>query len=105
MKVEYNVADAMIEHAIETRRENKISLKPEKGVITLRLLLIDRSSLEIYGNNGRVVDTEIFPKTAPTDSVKVYSHGGSVKLTDLKVRELKSTWREQKSFQAARTQR
>ena len=81
----------MIEHEIETRRENKIPLKPKDSVITLRLL-VDRSSIEIYGNNGAVVDTETFTGTGPTDSVKVYARGGEVTLTDLKVHELDSVW-------------
>ncbi len=91
VKVEYNVADRRIEHEIETPRENAVPLEPKDGAITLRLL-VDRASIEIYGNNGTVVDTEAFRKTRPTDSIRAYALGGDARLADLRVHELAPVW-------------
>ena len=79
VRIEYYVTDKKIEHNIETPRDKEVPLKPEDGTITLRLL-VDRSSIEIYGNNGAVVDTEFFPKTKQIDNVTVYAQSGEAKL-------------------------
>jgi len=66
-------------------------LKPEKGVIHLRFLL-DRTSIEVFGNNGRVyIPRCIIPKDV--NRTLIASCGsGKVKARFLRVHELKSAW-------------
>jgi fructan beta-fructosidase len=55
-------------------------------------ILVDRSSVEVFGNHGRVALTDqIFPRRSST-KIQVVSTGGRAQLTDLKVWQLKSAW-------------
>ena len=61
------------------------------GVIRLRILL-DRTSIEVYGNDGRVyIPSVVFPKEddPPLRGTCVQ---GEVKVNYLRVHELKSSW-------------
>lgn len=64
-------------------------IKPVDGKIQLRIL-VDRTSIEIYGNYGRV----IMPMgiIGENDNLKLYSTGGSPKIISLDIYELKSIW-------------
>ncbi|MBB5814760.1 GH32 C-terminal domain-containing protein [Streptomyces collinus] len=62
-------------------------LKAEKGKVKLRIL-VDRSSVEVFGGNGEAVITDqIFPDPA-SDGVRVFAENGSVKLDEAEVRHL-----------------
>ena len=66
-------------------------LKPVNGTIKLRLLL-DRVSLEIFANEGRIyMPMAILPKDEER-AVTVFAKGGDVRLTVLTVHTLKSAW-------------
>ena len=66
-------------------------LKPEKGVIQLRILL-DRTSLEVFGNHGRVyIPRCIIPKD-DNRSLSASCGNGKVQARFLRVHELKSAW-------------
>lgn len=57
-------------------------LTPINGTISLRIL-VDRSSVEVFGNNGKVVITDqIFPDAGST-SLVLYATGGNVTLNSL----------------------
>jgi fructan beta-fructosidase len=57
-------------------------LAPEGNRIRLRIL-VDRSSVEVFGNDGRTVITDrIFPNPA-SRGVEVYAEGGSARLISL----------------------
>lgn len=58
------------------------------GSIKLRLY-IDRSSIELFGNNGRFAMTNLVFPNMPYDSMSVSATGGKVKITDLKIYSLK----------------
>jgi fructan beta-fructosidase len=66
-------------------------LKPVTGTIKLRFLL-DRVSLEIFANEGRVyMPMAILPKDEER-AVAVFAKGDDVRLTSLTVNTLKSAW-------------
>lgn len=68
-------------------------LAPENGRVKLELL-VDRTSIETYANEGRVSLTSCFlPKLANKD-LEVFAHGGTAKIVSLEVFELKSAWRK-----------
>lgn len=72
--------------------KNKATLKPAGGKIRLELL-VDRMSIEIYGNDGRVyMPMGVIP---PDDnkSLEVFAKGGAARATKLTVWKLKSAWR------------
>ena len=58
------------------------------GSIKLRLY-IDRSSIELFGNDGRFAMTNLVFPNMPYDSMSVSATGGKVKITDLKIYSLK----------------
>jgi sucrose-6-phosphate hydrolase SacC (GH32 family) len=69
----------------------KTPLKPEKGAIHLRILL-DRTSIEVFGNKGRVyLPLCIIPENGNRSLAAFCSHG-ETKARFLRVHELKSAW-------------
>jgi len=66
-------------------------LSPSDGKIRLRLL-VDRTSLEIFGNDGRVYMPMGVIHPEKNRSLAIFSTGGTVKVTTLDVYELNSAW-------------
>ena len=58
------------------------------GKINLRLF-IDRSSIELFGNNGQFVMTNLVFPNAPYTTLSMQSKNGNAKLEDLKVYSIK----------------
>ncbi|MDB6065136.1 MAG: sacC [Pedosphaera sp.] len=73
-------------------RGNRESLKAQDGVIRLRLL-VDCTSVDIFGNDGRLYMPMGIVVPADNNSLRVYAKGGDVRINSLKVFELKSAWR------------
>jgi len=68
-------------------------LEPQEGVIRLRILL-DRTSIEVYGNDGRVyIPHVVFPADGNL-SLSAHCRRGEVTARYLRVHELKSSWGE-----------
>ncbi len=66
-------------------------LQPEKGRIRLQAF-VDDGSVEVFGNDGRAVISDvIFPDPAHRE-MGFYADGGKVKLVSLKVNALKNVW-------------
>jgi len=63
----------------------------EDGVIKFRVL-IDKSSLELFVDDGKVLMTEIFFPDEPFNSLSFYSNGGSIELRGGRISSLKSSW-------------
>jgi fructan beta-fructosidase len=56
-------------------------------------ILVDRTSIEIYGNGGRVyMPVGVVPADA-NRSLEVFAHGGAAKAESLEVWQLRSAWR------------
>jgi len=70
----------------------KASLKPINGKIHLRIL-VDRVSIEIFANEGRVY-MPIRAVPGPDErGLEVFTKGGNTGITSLKIYELKSIWK------------
>ena len=70
---------------------NGIPLKPVDGKIRLRFL-VDRSSLEICGNDGRVAITSPYQAGEKNMAIEFRADGAPVKLKKLEIHEMKSIW-------------
>ncbi len=68
-------------------------LKPVDGKIQLRLL-IDRTTIELFANQGRVyMPLRAIPGKEPIMGVKLFSREGPTRVVSLEARELESIWR------------
>ncbi|MDX3747912.1 GH32 C-terminal domain-containing protein [Streptomyces sp. AK08-02] len=67
-------------------------LKPKNGKVKLRIL-VDWSSVEVFGGNGEAVITDqIFPDPSST-GVEVFAEGGTATLDQMRTWQLRSIWR------------
>jgi sucrose-6-phosphate hydrolase SacC (GH32 family) len=67
-------------------------LEVKDGRLQVRVL-VDRASLEVFGNEGKVSLTSCFVPKAEEKGLEVYCNGGNVRVVSLKVHELKSAWK------------
>ena len=84
----YNVQDKEL-HC----RGEKAKLPPINGRIKLHIF-VDRTSIEIFANDGRVCMFRCFPLDADNTSLEVFTRGGDTKIRSLNVWPLKSIWRK-----------
>jgi len=91
MPLVYDVKEQQIAY-----RECKAPLKPDKGAIRLEIL-VDRASVEIYGNGGRIYMPvgAIPPDDSP--SLGIFTRGDDTRLKSLDVYELRSAWERSES--------
>jgi len=69
----------------------KAPLSSDDGEITLHIFL-DKSSVEVFGNNGRTTLTErIFP-SPDSDGISLFTKGGEAELISLDIWQLHSIW-------------
>ena len=80
-----------VEEKVLSCKDKKIQLTPANGRIRLHILL-DRTSIEIFPNDGRMTMHFCFPLDANNTSVDVYAHGGRAKIKTLNLWKLKSIW-------------
>jgi len=72
---------------------HRAALRPVNGRIRLQILL-DRTSLEIFGNDGEVFMPIRRPLKSEDPSVAVFAKNGTATIQSLEVHELKSAWRK-----------
>ncbi len=82
--IRYNVAAQTL-----TCLESSITLEPVNNRIQLRLL-VDRSSLEVFANDGSVSLTNTFHPAPNAPDLTLFVTGGTVKVVMLRVRALAS---------------
>lgn len=70
----------------------KAPLKPVDDKLCLRLM-VDRTSVDIFGNDGRLYMPVGIIVPLENRSLRVYAKGGSAKINSLEVHELKSAWK------------
>jgi len=70
-----------------------IPLEPVDNKIYLEILL-DRSSLEVYANNGRAVLSATFFPAPDAINYLLYNTGGELMVDKLEIHEIKQIWRE-----------
>lgn len=78
---------------VATKAWNKAATAVDDGHVTLRVLL-DRSIVEAWGNEGAVVLSGLRKTVGSVSEVKVTSIGGDAKLVRLEIHELMSIWRD-----------
>ncbi len=67
-------------------------LKPdEQGRIRLHLL-VDRCSVELFGNHGETVITDLVFPAATSDQVELFAEGGACRMVSCQVYRLQSIW-------------
>ncbi len=66
-------------------------LEPENGRIKIRVL-VDRTTLEVFGNEGRVSLTSCFLPRARDKGLEVFAHGGTTQIVSLTAHKLRSAW-------------
>jgi len=85
--VTYNAKEQQL-----TCKDCQAVLNPRNGKIRLRIL-VDRTSIEIFGNDGGIyMPIGVIPPDE-NRSLEVFSKGGSVKVNSLNVYELHSVWK------------
>ena len=81
----------IIENSELSCGNRKATLKPIDGKIRLRML-VDRTSIEIFANNGRIyMPIRAIPK-GNQRGIEVFTTGGAIRINSLKVHELRSIW-------------
>ena len=81
-----------------TCQDDSAPMKPKNGRIRLRIL-VDRASIEIFGNDGRMyMPIGVIPPDDNT-SLEVFTKGSAVRINSLDVYELKSIWKAETSAQ------
>ncbi|MEL7585215.1 MAG: glycoside hydrolase family 32 protein [Prolixibacteraceae bacterium] len=68
-----------------------MGLEPEHGKISLEIL-IDRTSVEIFGNGGKLVMTSCFNPEPDANELVLYNTGGELGIESLQVYPLKSMY-------------
>ncbi|MCD6118090.1 GH32 C-terminal domain-containing protein [bacterium] len=87
ISVVYNIDKRLL-----TCGESEAELNPDNGKIRLRIL-IDRVSIEIFANDGRIyMPIRAYP-VGNKRGLNVYSKGGSTTIKSLKIYKLGSIWR------------
>jgi len=83
-----------VSYDVKAGRLSEAPLKPVDGRVSIRVL-VDRPMLEICGNYGRIYITRkrANPGPAAIPVIRAFTTGGSAKLLELEVNELKSIWK------------
>ena len=68
-----------------------VSLEPEDGKIKLEIL-VDRTSVEIFGNNGKLVMTNCFTPEPDANELVLYNTGGELGVEKLEVYPMTSMY-------------
>ncbi|PFN98540.1 hypothetical protein COJ85_20880 [Bacillus sp. AFS076308] len=55
-------------------------------------VFVDRSTIEVFGNNGEIAMTNLTFPDSQSDGLELFSNGGNVKLLSLDIYRLKSIW-------------
>lgn len=66
-------------------------LKPVNGKVKMRIF-VDRSSVEVFGNDGQRVLTDLIFPDQSSNGLEVYASNGFVKLNSLTIHPLKKIW-------------
>ncbi|MEG7333476.1 GH32 C-terminal domain-containing protein [Bacillus sp. 0102A] len=66
-------------------------LKPVNGRVKMRIF-VDRSSVEVFGNDGQQVITDIILPDRSSNGLELYAANGGVKVKSLTIYPLKKVW-------------
>jgi sucrose-6-phosphate hydrolase SacC (GH32 family) len=82
----YNVRDKTL-----SCKDKSVEVRPSDGKIRLHLF-VDRTTIEIFPNDGRMPIFLCFPLDTDNESLEVFARGGQANIQNLKVWKLKSIW-------------
>jgi fructan beta-fructosidase len=85
------IGPARVTYDAASSRLMDMPLAPAGGKIRLQVL-VDRPSIEICGNDGRMYQTQTLPGTGEIDRIRVFADESPVQLDSLEVYELNSAW-------------
>ncbi|HEY3372206.1 MAG TPA: glycoside hydrolase family 32 protein [Prolixibacteraceae bacterium] len=68
-------------------------VKPVDGMIKLEILM-DRSSIEIFANDGKVVLSSTFTAKEDADGIYLFNIGGELEIEKLEIYPMKSIWQK-----------
>jgi fructan beta-fructosidase len=68
-------------------------VEPVNGKINLEIL-VDRSSVEIFANDGEVVLSSCFNPTAGEEDTVLWNQGGELFIDEIEIYQLRSAWQE-----------
>jgi fructan beta-fructosidase len=66
-------------------------MAPESGRIRIEIL-VDRASIEVFGNGGKVALTSCFVPSAGNDGLEVFATGASARLVSMEAYPVRSVW-------------
>ena len=84
--IQYSIAESKL-----SCLEKSASLLPIDNRITLQIL-VDRTSIEVFGNDGRVSMYSCFLPNLENTNLGIYASGGEAEIISLAVYELQSAW-------------
>ncbi|NLS87570.1 DUF1080 domain-containing protein [Bacillus subtilis] len=76
--------------AFDTGKETA-PLKPVNGKVKMRIF-VDRSSVEVFGNDGQQVITDVILPDRSSKGLELYAANGDVKIKSLRIHPLKKVW-------------
>ncbi|MGD0088926.1 MAG: glycoside hydrolase family 32 protein [Planctomycetota bacterium] len=91
----FKVRGQAIAYSVKDKRLSCLTRSAELIPVNNRIrlqILLDRTSIEVFGNDGKLSMTSCFLPKVKDKSLEVYAAGGEVKLVSLNVYELKSAW-------------
>jgi levanase/fructan beta-fructosidase len=71
-------------------------VQSSNNVVRLRILL-DRTSIEVFANDGEIVMSSCFLPTERETTVRCYAERGSIRVRNVVVHHLSSAWRDQRT--------
>ena len=93
--VGFGVRGENIHYDIDTQRltclEKSAPLQPIDGRLQFQIL-VDRTSIEVFGNDGRVSMCSCFLPDVANKRLKIFASGGEARIVSLDVYELRSAW-------------
>jgi sucrose-6-phosphate hydrolase SacC (GH32 family) len=94
-QVSLDIRGHKVTYDVKTRKLSALGrsadLVPEHGRIKLQVL-VDRTSVEVFGNDGRLSMTSCFLPATENQRLGLFSVGGTAKVVSLRVSRLKSAW-------------
>ena len=72
--------------------DSSADLSPRNDRIRIRIL-VDRTSVEVFGNDGEVVIPCCFLPDGTNPRLEMFAHEGAAQIVSMKVYPLKSIWR------------
>ncbi len=98
-EVGFSIRGRKVAYTVTTPKEHRLSngelnigMSAQTIPVKLRLL-VDRTTVEVFGNDGEIVMPACFLPKDSEQGLKMYSDGGTAKIASLKVYKLKSAWK------------